>query len=44
MQPKDLFGKTPEKDHRLQKRMETMVKELEMQRAATGKYMIHLHC
>ncbi|ETE70593.1 Microcephalin, partial [Ophiophagus hannah] len=43
MQPKDLFGKTPEKDRRLQKRMETMVKELEMQRAATGKYMIHLH-
>ncbi|XP_013923379.1 PREDICTED: microcephalin [Thamnophis sirtalis] len=35
MQPKDLFGKTPEKDRRLQKRMETMVKELEMQRAAT---------
>ncbi|XP_026521051.1 microcephalin [Notechis scutatus] len=36
MQPKDLFGKTPETDRRLQKRMETMVKELEMQRAATG--------
>ncbi|XP_039196902.1 microcephalin isoform X4 [Crotalus tigris] len=35
MQPKDLFGKTPEKDRRLQKRMETMVKELEMQRTAT---------
>uniref|UniRef100_A0A2D4PX34 BRCT domain-containing protein n=1 Tax=Micrurus surinamensis TaxID=129470 RepID=A0A2D4PX34_MICSU len=35
MQPKELFRKTPEKDRRLQKRMETMVKELEMQRAAT---------
>ncbi|XP_015672661.1 microcephalin [Protobothrops mucrosquamatus] len=35
MQPQDLFGKTPEKDRRLQKRMETMVKELEMQRTAT---------
>ncbi|XP_070588974.1 microcephalin isoform X2 [Erythrolamprus reginae] len=34
MQPKDSFGKTPEKDRRLQKRMETMVKELEVQKAA----------
>ncbi|XP_058033110.1 microcephalin isoform X2 [Ahaetulla prasina] len=34
MQPKDLIGKTPEKDRRLQKRMETMVKELEMRRVA----------
>ncbi|XP_063169797.1 microcephalin [Candoia aspera] len=35
MQPKDFFGKTPENDRRLQKRMEIMAKELEVQRAAT---------
>ncbi|KAM6459829.1 microcephalin isoform 2-T2 [Liasis olivaceus] len=35
MQPKDFFGKTPEKDRKLQKRMEIMAKQLEMQRAVT---------
>lgn len=43
MQPKDFTEKTPENDRRLQKRLEIMAKDLDVQKAATGKYMTCLY-
>lgn len=44
MQPKDIMGKTPENDRKLQKRLAIMAKELQVQKATIGKYMISANC